>query len=252
MTDAPLRGRAALVTGGAQRIGREIGLTLAALGADIVVHYRRSRREAEELVGILTGSGVRAWAAAADFDRPEEVERLIPRVLETAGRLDFLVNNASIFPAGTLADLDFPDLVESLRVNAWTPFLLGREFARRAGGGKIVNILDTRVDGSDVDHVSYILSKQMLAGLTLLMALELAPALTVNAVAPGLILPPAGKDEAYLDRLAANLPLRRHGTPADVARAVAYLLQADFVTGQVIYVDGGRHVREFSPRPHSD
>lgn len=252
MTAGHLAGRTALVTGAARRLGREVALALAERGADIVVHYRRSRGEAERVCRELKRRKVRAWPIAADFERPGEAEMLIARAWAAAGRLDILINSASTFPAGTLADMEFADLMTCARVNAWTPFILGRDFARRAGRGKIVNLLDTRLDGSDPRHAAYILSKQMLHDLTLMMAASLAPHFTVNAVAPGLILPPPGKDKGYLRTLAGTVPLGRHGAPADVTQAVLYLLEADYVTGQVIFVDGGRHVKELSPRSHPD
>jgi NAD(P)-dependent dehydrogenase (short-subunit alcohol dehydrogenase family) len=122
--------------------------------------------------------------------------------------------------------------------------VLSREFARLAGHGKIINLLDTRIVGDDRSHVAYILSKQVFALLMNRMAVEFAPRITVNGVAPGLILPPAGKDESYLEDLARTIPLKRHGDPADIADAVLYLLNSDFVAGQVIFVDGGRHLME--------
>ncbi len=248
-----LKGRTVLVTGGALRLGRDICLALGRAGANVVVHYRRSAGPARDLRGELEGLKVKAWALPADFDKPGEAVGLIERASSEAGRLDALVNSASEFLPGPLAGLEFQALVDSLRVNAWAPFVLSREFALRAGqGAAIVNILDTRIDGSDTGHAAYILAKQMLHGLTRMMAAELAPAVTVNGVAPGLILPPPGKAEDYLDALAGSVPLKRHGSPDDVAAAVLYLLQAGFVTGQVIHVDGGRHVRELCPRPNPD
>jgi pteridine reductase len=248
-----IKGRTVLVTGGALRLGRDISLALARAGANVVVHYRRSAEQARLVCGEIQALKVGAWPLAADFAKPGEAVGLVERAWVEAGRLDALVNSASEFLPSTLAGLEFQDLVDSLRVNAWAPFVLGREFARRAGqGGRIVNILDTRIDGSDTRHAAYILAKQMLGALTRMMAADLAPAVTVNAVAPGLILPPAGRTEDYLDALAETVPLKRHGSPDDVAGAVLYLLQADFVTGQVIHVDGGRHVRELSPRSNPD
>ena len=136
-----------------------------------------------------------------------------------------------------------------LQVNAWAPFVLSREFARLAGRGKIINLLDTKIISSDRTHVAYLLSKQMLAALTSMCALEFAPNVTVNGIAPGLILPPPGKDDSYLEQLAQTVPLKRRGSPDDIADAARYLLQSDFVTGQIIYVDGGRHLREGDDGP---
>jgi NAD(P)-dependent dehydrogenase (short-subunit alcohol dehydrogenase family) len=130
-----------------------------------------------------------------------------------------------------------------MQINAWAPLVLGRDFARVAGKGKIINLLDTRLCGYDFKHVSYILSKHSLYVLTRMMALEFAPGITVNAVSPGLILPPPGKDADYLLELARTLPLAMHGGPEDIVEAVLFLLRSDFITGQVINVDGGRHLK---------
>lgn len=239
-----LRGKKAMVTGAARRIGRAIALALASEGVDVVLHSNASSDEARALAAELERGGVRAWTVQADFRRPEELESLVGRALELAGGLDVLVNSASIFPADRLDDLSFERLVENLRVNAWAPLVLSREFARRVGGGRIVNLEDSRISGFDRTHAGYILSKHALAAITRTLALELAPRITVNAVRPGLILPPPGEDLSYVERLTGTLPLQRHGEPEDVADAVVFLASSGFVTGEVVYVDGGRHLRE--------
>lgn len=238
-----LDGKTALVTGAAKRIGRAIALALADEGANVVVHYNKSAAEAEALVGEIQARGVKAWAIKADLGVREEYEGLIPRAIEAAGSLDFLVNNASVFEPGGVGDLTFEDLLSTMETNAWAPLVLSREFARLARRGGIVNILDSHSAAHDRSHAAYILSKHMLHALTTMTALEFAPDVTVNAVAPGLILPPPGKDEAYLLKLAERLPLRRYGAPEDVADAVVFLLGNNFITGQFIYVDGGSHLR---------
>lgn len=243
-----LRGKTALITGAARRIGRAIALALAGEGVHILAHYATSAADAESLRAEVEQRGVRCWLLPARFDHADETQSLVPRALEAAGALDVLVNSASIFRPDTLRSVDFDSLTEHLRVNAWTPLVLGREMARLVGRGHILNLLDTRVTGGDPAHAAYILSKQTLADLTRAMALEFAPGIAVNAIAPGLILPPAGRDEAYLQQLAGGLPLQRHGSPADIAEAALYLLGSTFVTGQVLYVDGGRHLREVEGR----
>jgi pteridine reductase len=245
MLGGSLRGKTALVTGAAKRIGREIALTLAEEGASIVVHYRSSKTEADELAGEIGALGVESWAVQADFEKPDETETLAERALSAAGSLDILVNSASMFPSDTLDDLTFESLMRNVQVNAWSPFVLGRSFAERVGRGKIVNLLDSRVDDYDWTHVGYILSKHVLAAMTKMMALRYAPEITVNGVSPGLILPPPGKDESYIEALKDTVPLRRHGAPRDVADAVLFLVKSDFITGEVIHVDGGRHLREY-------
>ena len=251
--DNRLAGKTALVTGAAQRVGRHIALTLAESGVNIVIHYRHSAREAENLRIQLTQRGVKAYLVPGDFERSEDSGEIIRKAVKDAGSLDFLVNNASSFLPETIQDINLAELMRDIQVNAWSPFELCREFSRHVNSGKIVNLLDTRVIGYDRAHLGYILSKKMLLSLTEIMAIEFAPRMTVNAVAPGLILPPAGKDEAYLQELARTVPLERHGSPSDISDAVLFLLSSDFITGQVIYVDGGRHLKELGIRgPHNN
>jgi len=252
MSKGALQGKTALVTGGARRIGRAISLALADEGANIVVHHRSAREEALELEGLLAAKGVRAWLIRADFARREEYEGLVTRARDLAGGLDILVNSASIFPTDTLDTVDLAGLMQNIEVNAWVPFVLGREFARAVGRGKIINLIDSRVRGYDWNHVGYILSKHVLRALTRMMAVQYAPDITVNGVGPGLVLPPPGAAHEYIDGMARTVPLKRHGQAEDVAEAVAYLAKAEFVTGTVIYVDGGRHLMEYARGPHPD
>ena len=237
-----LQGQAALVTGAAQRIGHAIAVALADQEIRVVIHYRGSATRAEELRQSWVARGRQAFCVRADFDNPDEADSLIERARAEAGPIQILVNSASEFLPEALDAMTHASLVHSMTVNAWAPFALTRAFARQATRGKVVNFIDAQITGSDLAHASYILSKQLLATLTAMTALQYAPGITVNAVAPGLILPPAGKDESYLDGLAKSLPLKRHGGLADIIRAVSFLLESDFVTGQVVYVDGGRHL----------
>ncbi|MDY0000558.1 MAG: SDR family oxidoreductase [Polyangia bacterium] len=242
-----LRGKTALVTGGARRLGATIARGLAGAGANVAVHYRHSASEAEALVEELRGMGVRAMAVAGDLDDPSSAPRILDTASAALGPLDFLVNNASIFPADSLPDLTPEAVHHNVDVNALAPLslalALGRALAASGRPGAIVNLLDTRITDYDRDHLSYHLSKRMLHTLTKILALELAPLVRVNAVAPGLVLPPEGKDEAYLASLAHSNPLQSYGGEANVREAVLFLLQSGFVTGQVIYVDGGRNLR---------
>ncbi len=240
-----LRGQTALVTGAGKRIGRAIAEALAAEGVNIVAHYPADRGETEDLCKELTRLGVQSWAVRADFEKRDEYESLIARSLELSGSLDILVNNASIFHAGACDAVQFFDVVRHFQVNAWAPFQLSRDFYRLIRKGKIVNLLDSRITGYDFQHVAYIVSKHALWLLTSMTAIDFAPDVSVNAVAPGLILPPPGKDESYLDQLSEAVPLKRHGAASDIAEAALYLLRSDFVTGQVINVDGGRHLMEY-------
>ena len=245
-----LKGKTALITGAGKRIGREIALALAREGANVVVHYRKSAEEAGRLRTELIALGVHAWTVEADFEDMQASRQLFQTALNKAGAIDFLVNSASIFVPGTFDEMDFPGLMRHIQVNTWAPFALSRDFARQVSRGKIVNLLDSRIVGDDRTHLAYIVSKRALSALTEMMAVEFAPAITVNGVAPGLILPPAGKGQDYLDRLSSTVPLKRHGDPGDIADAVLYLLESEFVTGQVIFVDGGRHLMEHGRGPN--
>jgi len=237
-----LKGQTALVTGAAQRIGEAIARALAEQQVNVIVHYHRSSARAQSLCESLLARGIRAFYLKADFDVPEEAESLIARARAEAGPIQILINSASDFQPESVDQMTHASLIHNVTVNAWAPFVLTRAFARQTTRGKVINFIDAQVAGSDLTHASYILSKHLLAQLTTMTALRYAPAITVNAVAPGLILPPEGKDESYLDGLTGSLPLKRHGGLADITRAVLFLLESDFVTGQVVYVDGGRHL----------
>ncbi|MBN1818876.1 MAG: SDR family oxidoreductase [Sedimentisphaerales bacterium] len=238
-----LAGQTALITGGARRLGRATALALAGSGVNVIVHYNRSSADAEILVDDLRHKGIRAWSIRADLTEPGAPDALFAEALSLAGPLDILINSASIFNADTVKTLTEEALWYNVQVHAVAPLLLARAFARQNQASQILNFLDCRIMDYDSRHASYHLSKRMLFTLTRMLAMELAPQIRVNAVAPGLILPPEGKDQTYLQELAHTNPLRRHGDPGDIAEAVLYLLNASFVTGQVLFVDGGRHMR---------
>jgi NAD(P)-dependent dehydrogenase (short-subunit alcohol dehydrogenase family) len=238
-----LKGKTALITGAARRIGRATALALARAGVHVVVHYRSSKHEAEDTAEAARKCGVKAWAIPADLRIPAEARSLLPLSVERSGPIDVLVNNASLFTRSPLKEFDPEELSENIRIHAMAPLLLARALAAQGGSGAIVNLLDSRIRGYDTEHAAYYLGKRMLFDLTRMMALEFAPRIRVNAVAPGLILPPPGKDEAYLEHLAPKNPLHRIGTVEGVIDAILFLLRSDYVTGQVIFVDGGRHLK---------
>lgn len=238
-----LSGRTALVTGAAKRLGAAMVRALAEEGVRVVLHYRSAREEAEELAESLRHGGATVWTAQAALGAAGAAEALFAEAEALSGGIDMVVNSASIFPKGTLHDLDEARLLENLQVNTLAPFALARCLAGTGRSGCVLNLLDTRIADYDREHVPYHLSKRALYSLTRMMAEEFAPRLRVNAVAPGLVLPPPGEDEAYLARLAHTNPLARHGGAEDVAAAAVFLLKSDFITGQVVFVDGGRHLR---------
>ena len=238
-----LRGATALITGSAKRIGRAIALSLAREGANVVVHYRSAVEEAQDLVQELTRLGVRAWALRADFRKINELNGVVDRAVELADSVQILINNASAFPRNTFETVTREELIASIETDAWAPFELARRFARQADAGHIVNLLDTRIAARfDWQHFAYCAAKDLFGLFTRLMAIHLAPRVAVNVVAPGLILPPEGKGPEYLEELKSELPLQRIGDPAFVAEAVVFLVKSEFITGQTIFVDGGRHL----------
>ena len=238
-----LEGKTALVTGAARRIGRAISLALARHGVHLVIHYHRSVREAESLLRDIQGLGVKGWLVKADLGDPKQVETLFERAVGEAGPIDILINNASIWPKETLWEVSDQSLRTAMRIHALAPLVLSRDLAKQNRPGQIVNLLDTRVTGYDKTHTAYHLSKRSLLTLTGMLALELAPAVTVNAIAPGLILPPEGQDETYLQNLSHTNPMNRYGGPEDVTEAVIFLLRSRFITGQILYIDGGFHMK---------
>lgn len=242
-SDSLLKGKTALITGAAKRIGRALAVTLGRRGANVVVHYNRSKEAAAALSEELQSRGVSAWTVGGDLSDKDQVRGLFQRAVEIAGPIDILINNASIYEKETLWDSSAESILRNMQIHSVAPLVLARDFARQERGGHIVNLLDTRITAYDRQHASYHLSKRTLATLTRMLAMELAPKVAVNAVAPGLILPPAGEDESYLEKLAHCNPLNRYGSPTDVAEAVLFLLASRFVTGQVIYVDGGYHMK---------
>jgi pteridine reductase len=188
-------------------------------------------------------AGVSAWPVQCDFSNLADVESVFQTVVSQAGPIDILVNNASIFCEDTLQQATGRSICDNVQIHAVAPLILARAMAQQGRPGHIVNMLDTRVTVYDRLHVSYHISKRVLLTLTRMLAMELAPNIAVNAVAPGLILPPEGKDESYLRNLSSTNPLHRHGDPSDVVEAILFLLRSRFITGQVIYVDGGYHMK---------
>lgn len=236
-------GKCALITGAARRLGRATALALARAGAKIAIHYNTAAEDAAGTRDEALAFGACAETFQADLGRESEPARLFAAVEDALGPVDVLVNNASIFPASKILDCAYAELDANIRINSFAPLLLIRELARRKRRAVAINLLDARYVDYDREHAAYHLSKRMLASITRMLAAELAPSIRVNAVAPGLILPPAGKGPDYLERMKSANPLNASGSPADVAAAVLFLAAAEFVTGQIVFVDGGRHLR---------
>ena len=237
--------RVALVTGAGRRVGQAIALALAARGMHIVVHYNGSAEGAAETVRLVRLKGGTASEIHADLREVEGAHTLIDRTLELTGRLDALVNSAAVMlrtPVGETSPAAW-DAMFTLNVRA--PYFLAQRAAPalRAVHGSIVNIADLAAYETWPAYVPHGMTKAAVVQMTRGLAHALAPEVRVNAVAPGVVLLPDGWSAADAERLRATTPLRRIGTPEDVANAVVFLVESDYITGEVIKVDGGRHVR---------
>ena len=246
MAGVDLRGRTALVTGGAVRVGRAISLALAGAGSRVVVHYNSSADDAEALVAKIRERGGGADSIGADLSAMEGVERLASDAGSMLGPIDILVNSASIFPEQGFGGVDAALWEEVMGLNLRAPFFLTQALGGRmkeAGGGVVVNLVDLSAMQAWRGYAAHAISKAGLVQLTRVAARALAPEVRVVAIAPGTVLPPEGTPEEEIARLAEDAPLKRIGSPEDVAAAVLYLVGADFVTGEILAVDGGRMLR---------
>jgi pteridine reductase len=237
-----LLGRVALVTGAGRRVGRAIALEVARAGADVVIHYFRSDVFARETAAAVTQLGRRSWLVPADLSTSQGVDGLFDKVLEISPRIDLLVNSAADFERLPLGDIT-PDKWDAmLALNLRAPYLASRRAAplmQAAGGGVIINIVDVAGLRPWPNHLHYVVSKAGLISMTQCLALELAPLIRVNAVAPGTVLP--APNQGNVEEVRKRTPLRRLATPEDVGRTVVFLAGGpDSITGQVITVDGGR------------
>ena len=243
-----LASRTALVTGGAVRIGRAIGEALARSGCHVVIHFDRSGDEAAEAADAIRGHGVEANVVRGALTDGKECERIMNEAWEIGGGLDVLVNNAAVFHKESLMTSSDASVLHELQVNLLAPISLVRAFASHLRGvesaatGSVVNVLDRRISSNETGCLPYLISKKALADFTRNAALELAPDMTVNAVAPGAILAPPGEDESIARELAGAAPLDHACTPDDVARAAVFLIESEGITGQMVFVDSGQHL----------
>lgn len=237
-----LAGKNALITGSAIRLGKAIATRLAEEKINLVLHYNRSEKEVHQLAHHLEQYNIKVIAIQSDLTQPDAPEVLFERSVNALGTIDILINNASFFPENNIFNFSYTDLEKSVLIHAWAPLQLSRFIYLQGTDSHIINILDTRLWGYDRNHASYYLGKQLLRIITKVTALEFAPRVRVNAIAPGLILPPAGKTEDYLKELSHTNPLHTYGHPIDVVNAVMFILTSSFMTGQVLFLDGGRNL----------
>jgi NAD(P)-dependent dehydrogenase (short-subunit alcohol dehydrogenase family) len=238
-----LKSRTVLITGAARRIGREFALAVAREGGNVILHHGHSSGEARLLQSEIESLGVQAYPLQADLADPQQTIDLIPRAMEF-GRVYSLVNNAAIFAPLTLATTDLPAWERHLATNLTAPFLLSQAFAKQVPQGeegRIINIVDWRALRPGADHLPYTISKAALVALTQSLATALAPGISVNGLALGAILPPSeGEPSAHLLSL---IPAGRWARMDELIQAFLFLLTGPaYVTGEIIHLDGGRHL----------
>lgn len=224
-----IEGKKILITGGAKRVGKMFVKKFQQLGADVVVHYNNSKDEAESLSNLTV-----------KFDLSDPAS--ISNIFDEIGPIDVLVNNASVFNKDRLLNSTYNKILKEFSINFFSPLEMIRQFALQKKEGVILNVLDRRIKANDTSCIPYSLSKKALAELTYSAAIELAPKIRVNSVAPGPILAPDNvKVSDYVEK-SGNIPLNKNPDPNDLINAGIHLIENNSVTGQVIYVDGGQHL----------
>jgi len=236
--------RSALVTGGAKRIGKGIALNLAKAGYAIALHYRSSHKEALRIQNLITKKGGTCELFQCDLEDAQACALLIRNVKKKIKRIDVLINNASIFQPSSIQTDHLNQLDLNLNIHLKAPAILMGEFKRLFKKGLIINMLDAAIVRHNSPFGNYLLSKKALANLTQMAACEFAPSIRVNGIAPGFILPPENSNSFHEAARLKSIPLGKKGDIKHITRAVHYLIQNDYVTGEILFVDGGEHLTE--------
>ena len=241
MTEKPLDNKTILITGSARRIGRMFALACAHAGADIVIHHAHSDSDAGTLLAEINSLGQRAWIYKADLSDSPQAQDLIPHINQSTP-IHYLINNAAIFESHTFETTSIEAWNDHIAINLTAPFLLSQAFAQQADtGARIINILDWRALRPGADHFPYTISKSALAAMTKSIAISLAPNITVNGLALGAILPPS--DGVAGNKITKNIPMKRWAIDGEIEQALLFLLTCpEYITGEIIHVDGGRHL----------
>ncbi|MEN6627647.1 MAG: SDR family oxidoreductase [Candidatus Sumerlaeia bacterium] len=239
-----LKDKVIWITGSARRLGRAMALDLAGRGADIVVHYSTSRAEAEDAAREIEALGRRALIVQGDQCKVADIARIVGEIDKGFGRLDVLINSASNFKRTPIERITEAQWDDSIGVNLKGPAFCALEAAkliRRGGGGKIINMADWAGLRPYKHYLPYLIAKAGIVQLTKILALELAPEIMVNAIAPGPVLLPEAMPEEEMQGVLRHVPLGRVGSPRDIVATAAFLLEgSDYITGQILCVDGGR------------
>lgn len=234
--------RAALITGGAKRIGAVLATSLAAEGYDIALHYHTSQKEAEAVQKDIEALGVACALFPHDLMDTAGLDALVLRVKETFSHLNTLINNASVFERATLLESDVALFDRQHTINLKAPIFLTQAFAKHIGTGCVINMIDSNIAHFGTSHFMYLLSKKSLAEFTRMSARALGANIRVNAICPGAVIPSNENDQEYETRLQAKLPLARLPNVEDICAAVSWLLTQPNITGQLIYTDSGQHL----------
>ena len=233
----------ALITGGSDRIGKAVAIHLAKQGYHLVLHYNSAKEKAENLqMHIESTYRVKVALLQINFLKENDFDRIFEDFKKKNITIEVLVNCASDFIPSSFNERGSELFDKEMTINLKIPYLLTKAFARVFGKGNIINFVDTKVAKNKTVHLDYILSKKLLKDFTKISAVELAPNIRVNAIAPGLILPPEGKDESYLLNLAKDIPLKTIGNLDEILKAFQFILDSYFFTGQILYIDGGEHL----------
>ena len=233
----------ALITGGSDRIGKAVAIHLAKQGYHLVLHYNSAKEKAENLqMHIESTYKVKVELLQINFLKENDFDRIFEDFKKKSITIEVLVNCASDFIPSSFNEQGSELFDKEMTINLKIPYLLTKAFARVFGKGNIINFVDTKVAKNKTVHLDYILSKKLLKDFTKISAVELAPNIRVNAIAPGLILPPEGKDESYLLNLAKDIPLKTIGNLDEILKAFQFILDSYFFTGQILYIDGGEHL----------
>ncbi len=242
-----IHNKVALVTGGAHRIGQAIALALARSGAHVAITYNTSKEAAQAAVDQIKALGVRSIALKCDQRNLIEIQALFESLQREFEHLDILINNAAIMERQPVLDVTPADFDRTIETNLRGPFFIAQAAAqwmkRSSVAGSIVNIADLSAIHPWPSYIAHTISKSGVVAMTHSMALALAPSIRVNAIAPGAVLKPVDWDDARWSKLAETLPLRRSGSAEDVANAVLFCVQSEFMTGETIIIDGGRNLR---------
>ena len=233
----------ALITGGSDRIGKAVAIHLAKQGYHLVLHYNSAKEKAENLqMHIESTYKVKVELLQINFLKENDFDRIFEDFKRKSITIEVLVNCASDFIPSSFNEQGSELFDKEMTINLKIPYLLTKAFARVFGKGNIINFVDTKVAKNKTVHLDYILSKKLLKDFTKISAVELAPNIRVNAIAPGLILPPEGKDESFLLNLAKDIPLKTVGNLDEILKAFQFILDSYFFTGQILYIDGGEHL----------